>query len=65
MTGTLLSFIGISQSLPTTAYIKMNDIWMLFAMMYPFAEVTLYAAKETIKKRLGEPEGEHRVFETI
>ena len=54
MTESLLSFIGISQSLPTTAYIKMNDIWMLFAMMYPFAEVTLYAAKETIKNTLGE-----------
>jgi hypothetical protein len=58
LTGNLLSFIGISHSLPTTAYIKMNDIWMLFAMMYPFAEVTLHAARETIKKRLGEPEEE-------
>ena len=38
-------------SLPTTAYIKMNDIWMLFTMLYPFMHVALYAAKEVLKEK--------------
>ena len=45
------SFMGISQSLPSTAYIKMIDIWMIFTMMYPFAEIVLVCAKEFFKKR--------------
>ena len=40
------SFIGISQTLPATAYIKLNDIWMVFTMTYPFAEVALLTTKE-------------------
>ena len=45
-----LSFIGVSQSLPMTAYIKMIDIWMIFAMMYPFCVVSLYSVMEALKK---------------
>merc|ERR1711971_823263 len=44
-------FIGISQSLPTTSYIKMIDIWMIFTMMYPFTEIALVCAKDFFKKR--------------
>ena len=40
------SFIGVSQSLPMTAYIKMIDIWMIFTMLYPFFVVTLYSLLE-------------------
>ena len=43
---TFLSFIGVSKSLPTTAYIKMIDIWMIFTMFYPFCMVTLYSVVE-------------------
>ena len=38
--------MGISQSLPMTGYIKMIDIWMLFAMSYPFVVITLHCLKE-------------------
>ena len=46
---TFLSFIGVSKSLPTTAYIKMIDIWMIFTMFYPFCMVTLYSVMELIR----------------
>ena len=32
-----------------TAYIKMIDVWMIFAMIYPFCVVTLYSALEFLK----------------
>ena len=32
-----------------TAYIKMIDIWMIFAMIYPFSIVTLYSILEFLK----------------
>ena len=32
-----------------TAYIKMIDIWMIFAMLYPFCVVTLYSVLEFLK----------------
>ena len=33
-------FISVSKSLPPTAYVKMVDIWLIFAQLIPFAEVT-------------------------
>ena len=35
-------FISVSSSLPTTAYIKMIDIWLIFAQLIPFFEVLLH-----------------------
>ena len=35
-------FISVAQSLPPTAYLKMVDIWLIFAQMVPFIEVLLY-----------------------
>ena len=35
------SFIGINQTLPSTSYIKMIDIWMVFTMICPFSEIVL------------------------
>ena len=46
------SFIGVSQSLPMTAYIKMIDVWMIFTMMYPFCVVTLYSVMEVLKNKM-------------
>ena len=43
------SFIGVSSSLPMTAYTKMIDIWMIITMMYPFSVVTLYSVMEFMK----------------
>merc|ERR1712050_267971 len=36
-------FISVSQSLPPTAYVKMIDIWLIFAQMIPFLEVLLHS----------------------
>ena len=39
-------FIGEMQMLPSTAYIKMEDIWLVFCQLVPFAEVILLTAME-------------------
>ena len=39
-------FIGEMQMLPTTAYIKMIDIWLVFCQLVPFSEVVLLTATE-------------------
>ena len=35
-------FISVSGSLPTTAYVKMIDIWLIFCQILPFCEVLLH-----------------------
>ena len=32
-------FISVSNALPKTSYVKMVDIWLLFNLVMPFAEV--------------------------
>ena len=32
-------FISVSQSLPQTAYVKMVDVWLIFAQLVPWVEV--------------------------
>ena len=44
------SFLGLSQGLPVTSYIKMIDIWMLFTMTVPFLEVVLHTTNEVFKR---------------
>ena len=44
--------MGISQSLPTTAYVKMIDIWMMFTMIIPFIEVVIHCHRQTLMKKL-------------
>ena len=44
------SFLGLSQSLPVTSYIKMIDIWMLFTMTVPFLEVVRHTTNEVFKQ---------------
>jgi hypothetical protein len=39
-------FIGVMQSLPTTAYVKMIDVWLIGCQLVPFAEVVLLTAME-------------------
>ena len=46
------SFLGLSQSLPVTSYIKMIDIWMLFTMTIPFLEVVLHTTQEVYKNKI-------------
>ena len=35
-------FISVASSLPTTAYVKMIDIWLIFNLTIPFVEVLLH-----------------------
>ena len=42
-------FISVSQSLPPTAYVKMVDIWLIFAHLVPFAEVLLHTWMDTLR----------------
>ncbi|XP_023343017.1 glutamate-gated chloride channel alpha [Eurytemora carolleeae] len=35
-------FISVSGGLPPTAYVKMVDVWLIFAQMIPFFEVSLH-----------------------
>ena len=37
-----IRFISVSNSLPKTSYVKMIDIWLLFNLTIPFAEVNTY-----------------------
>ena len=43
-------FLGLSQSVPVTSYIKMVDIWMLFTMTIPFLEVVYHTSNEMYKQ---------------
>ncbi len=50
-------FIGISKSLPDTAYVKMIDIWLIFNLFLPFTEVVLHTIADVLRVR-----EERRVF---
>ena len=47
------SFLGISQSLPSTSYIKLIEVWMLFTMIYPFAEIVVLCIEDMLKAKQG------------
>lgn len=40
--------MGISTLLPSTGYIKMIDIWMIFTMAYPFFIISLHCLQEVV-----------------
>ena len=39
----VLSFLGINNSLPQDANIKVIDCWLIFTMLYPFCGVMLHS----------------------
>ena len=39
-------FISVSGALPKTAYVKMIDIWLIFAQLIPFFEVEIMTKRE-------------------
>jgi hypothetical protein len=43
-------FIGVMQSLPTTAYVKMVDVWLIGCQLVPFVEVVLLTAMEYFRE---------------
>ena len=42
-------FISVSNNLPTTSYVKMVDVWLIFAQLVPFVEVLLHTWMDTNK----------------
>ena len=42
-------FIDVSNSLPKTSYIKMVDIWLIFAQLVPFLEVLLHSWMDMLR----------------
>ena len=58
-------FIGVMEELPTTANLKMIDVWLVFCQLIPFTEVILLTVKEYKRKEAatGEEEsGTNRLF---
>ena len=52
-------FLSVSGSLPSTAYVKMIDVWLIFVQLVPFVEVLLHTYMDTLRD--GEDEGEREV----
>ena len=42
-------FINVSNNLPTTSYMKMIDIWLLFNLILPFIVVILHTYMDTLR----------------
>ena len=43
-------FISVSTSLPTTAYIKMIDIWLIFNLLKPFIDIIVQTYIESLRQ---------------
>ena len=42
-------FISVMEKLPSTSYIRMVDIWLIFGQLIPFVEVALITFQETYR----------------
>ena len=42
-------FINVSNNLPTTSYMKMVDVWLLFNLLLPFIIVLLHTYMDTLR----------------
>ena len=42
-------FINVSNNLPTTSYMKMIDVWLLFNLSLPFIVVLLHTYMDTLR----------------
>ena len=50
-------FISVSSSLPQTAYVKMVDVWLIFAQVVPWIEVLLHTLIDWMRTEEEEDEG--------
>ena len=55
-------FIGISNSLPKTAYIKIVDIWLITNLLIPFLEVLLHTMIDMLRNELSVKEHPEKLF---
>ena len=51
-------FISVMEKLPSTAYVKMVDIWLIFGQLIPFIEVCLLTVMESFR----EGDGKHQII---
>ena len=51
-------FIAVMDKLPSTAYVKLVDYWLIFGQIIPFTEVVLLTAMEFIREGDGSGEEE-------
>ena len=42
-------FISVMDKLPSTSYVRMVDIWLIFGQLIPFAEVVLLTFQESYR----------------
>ena len=42
---------SVSENLPTTAYVKMIDLWLIFILLKPFVDIILQTYIETMQSR--------------
>jgi hypothetical protein len=56
-------FMGVMQTLPTTSYVKMIDVWLIGCQLVPFIEVVLLTAKEFFREGDGSGETVARSLE--
>ena len=42
-------FLAISQSLPTTSYVKMLDVWFIMVLLVPFAYVLIHTYMDLLR----------------
>ena len=54
-------FISVSSSLPTTAYIKMIDVWLIFNLMMPFLLVLLHTFMDSLRTEAKDDEHERTI----
>ena len=47
----IIHTFSVSENLPTTAYIKMIDLWLIFILLKPFVDIIFQTYIETIRTR--------------
>ena len=55
-------FISVSSSLPQTAYVKMVDVWLIFAQVVPWVEVLLHTLVDWMRTDKEEEEGRSTIM---
>ena len=54
-------FIAVMDKLPSTAYIKAIDVWLIFGQLIPFISVVVVTLKEVLRAREGDQDGNIKV----
>ena len=54
----IFKYSSINENLPTTSYVKMIDIWLIFNLMKPFVDIMVQTYVETMREHPDEKEDE-------